>query len=113
MKGTPPTHYHRWGIVYCITCVGTDRHYIGKTIFGHALNRWMQHKSAARRGLHGKLYDAMRLHGINAFVFQPIACALQNRYLGDLEVALIEQYDSELNGFNKIGPAFWREIAGG
>jgi len=45
----------------------SGRVYVGQSV--NMRKRWNEHKAAARRGTKNKLYDAMRKHGVESFVF--------------------------------------------
>lgn len=59
-------------ILYEIRSTETNQVYVGIT--RNSLDkRWRAHKSAAKRGLKSKLYDAMRAKGINTFSIKAVA----------------------------------------
>lgn len=58
------------GTIYKITCLVTNKVYIGQTK-QHYLNRFIQHKSHARTGQsHHKLANAFRKYGDNNFIIE-------------------------------------------
>jgi group I intron endonuclease len=58
--------------IYIVTNVVTEKWYVGKT--GNTVwDRWIDHKSNARRGANGYLYRSMRKYGENQFSVQTVA----------------------------------------
>jgi hypothetical protein len=86
------------GFVYKITNTKTKLVYIGSTI-QTLQNRFKAHRSNARIGKKGKLYDHMRLHGIQHFSIQPIEeCEVETlSELGQKETVAFNSMQPELN----------------
>jgi hypothetical protein len=104
VHGWGPAHF---GHVYMVTCTETDLVYIGKTHLENPVWRWNQHLRDAEAGSNTKFHAAVRVHGVETFSFQPIACALKKEYLAQLELDLIAQYDADRSGLNTEGPTRW------
>jgi len=67
--------------------------------------RWYEHKLFARRNKKGILYDAMRKHGIENFVFEVIYQSLDEKYAKTvMENYFIEEYSSAVPCGYNIAP---------
>lgn len=85
--------------LYKITHAATGKAYIGQTSKG-ANSRWAKHRSRARTGLKGRLYDAMRRYGISAFDFRVLVVCQDAAYLKACEVLAIAAFDTYSHGYN-------------
>jgi group I intron endonuclease len=58
------------GTIYCITCTGNGKRYIGGTIM-HVTQRWTHHLNDLKRGVHcnAKLQNAFNKYGEVMFIF--------------------------------------------
>lgn len=74
---------------YLITNIITGEKYVGRTKLKFK-KRWGCHKSMARRGLAGKLYNNIRQHGEENFTMEEL-CE------GNREKEFIEKLNPELN----------------
>ncbi len=84
--------------VYKITCVITDKVYIGITCNpGH---RWSTHRRDAQSGKQYKFQRAIRKHGWNNFIIEVIATCYELHDAKAFEIRLIQEYDSFNNGYN-------------
>lgn len=79
------------GVVYRITNLVNGRRYIGLTRQLRLCERWSQHCQAADSGKTGLLANAIRKHGRDAFLMEPVASPINAESLGALEALLIEQ----------------------
>lgn len=82
-------------VVYKITNKVNGHCYVGVTV-RTLENRWIRHKSSARRGSQSPIHRAMRKYGDNVFVIQEVACATSIQDLKFLEMMFIQ----ELNTYN-------------
>lgn len=83
------------GFIYKISTSKSSEVYIGSTI-QTLKNRFKAHRSNARIGKKGKLYDHMRLHGIDNFTIESIE---------ECEVGTMEDLGKkETDYFNSINP---------
>lgn len=89
--------------IYKIYNTNNTKLYIGQTIFD-AEKRFCEHKRKANRGVKGKLYSAMRKHGIENFYVESIEqIDMTDDYqtvLNDREKYWIKFYDTVDNGYN-------------
>lgn len=89
--------------IYKIYNTINDKLYIGQTIFD-AEKRFREHKGRANRGVKGRLYNAMRKHGIENFYIEPIeeieATDDYQDVLNDREKYWIQFYNSVNRGYN-------------
>lgn len=87
-------------IVYLIECLIDGKKYVGKTT-QTLVARWREHKTEARicRKM-TPLYEAMRLHGEDAFTIRILGeCAYQAR-LNRMERRFVREFDTLNNGYN-------------
>jgi group I intron endonuclease len=98
------------GSIYKITCLITDRPYIGLTT-RRIEKRWKEHLASGKRRIkanknmekiigNSKLYDAMVDHGIDNFTIEIIEEVPNDSDLDDREIFWIKYYDSVNNGYN-------------
>ena len=86
-------------LIYSITNLITNEIYIGQNRVG--VSRWNGHLALLRKGERThNLYKAMRKYGVENFEFSELCCALKVRYLNELEVHFIREYDSFNHGYN-------------
>jgi hypothetical protein len=90
-------------IIYSITNKNNGKKYIGQHC-GDKDSRWKQHLRAAfDLESNGKLYNSMRYHGKDAWVYKVEAVVpieMGQRELDRLEIYFINKYDSVKNGYN-------------
>jgi len=87
-------------VLYRITNTATGKCYIGQTKQG-LKQRKAEHLCRLNLGERDhKLYQSMRKHGVEKFKFEVICSALDEKYLDELEVLLIEQHNSFNRGYN-------------
>ena len=73
--------------------------YIGSTILPLS-RRLSGHRTCAKAGRPGKLYDAMRALGADYFTIEPlVACPIENRY--QIEGEHIRAQNTHVDGLNK------------
>lgn len=83
--------------IYAITNRINGKQYIGQT--ARAINnRWREHKTNARRGCGQPLYIAMREEGFENFTIEVVGDTANPAMLNDLEIMLIDLYDSVIPG---------------
>jgi hypothetical protein len=90
--------------VYRITNLRNGKIYIGVTKCSIA-KRWREHRSGAKRGVTGLLYDAMRKHGTEGFRIEVVYEASSLEEMLMVERGLIAQYGT-INrkiGYNLTG----------
>lgn len=87
-------------IIYEIKNVKTGKVYIGQTIQGLTRRKGEHIYRFKRSERDHKLYQSMRKHGLDAFKFSVICCALHKDYLDDLEIYFIKQSNSFRRGYN-------------
>jgi group I intron endonuclease len=83
--------------LYKITNLINDKNYIGQTKNPKA--RWTRHKSSYKFAIH----KAIRKYGSNNFIFDIIATCKNQNDANELEILLIEQYQSHIStgrGYN-------------
>jgi hypothetical protein len=100
---------HKGGYVYKVTCEDTGRIYIGKTVTPG--KRWRQHVKDASNGSTSMFHEEIRRYGSNRFKVDVIASCLHKAWLGDLEYSLIRQHDSDITGYNQVGPTVMNAYA--
>jgi len=84
--------------IYRITNLVNNKVYIGQTT-KNPERRWKEHKTSAKKDTRW-LYQAIRKYGIQCFEFQVICEALEHKYLDELEILLIKEYNSFETGYN-------------
>jgi group I intron endonuclease len=86
-------------IIYRLTCTNTQKSYIGysKNSLKH---RWKEHLKWMKRGRRGKLSNAIRKYGADAFIREVIAQSEDKAEALRLEIKYIAQYDTRKNGYN-------------
>ena len=86
--------------IYKITNLITGKSYVGFTSREPSI-RWSKHKTAAVRGQDGQLYDAIRKHGLDAFVFEVIETDIVDKQEAlDQEVYYIDRFNTFKEGYN-------------
>ncbi len=97
------------GYIYIIRNIINGKVYIGQTI-QDPKRRWIQHKSAARSGEISPLYNSMRFHGIDKFIFE-IIDEIPFSILNEKEMEYIREYRSNIQEYgNQYG---YNQNAGG
>lgn len=87
-------------LIYKLTNTVNGKSYIGVTGRTEP-ERWSEHVQRARQGVrNSRLYSAIRRYGESAFVRETLACATSEDAARDLEVILIEQHGTFLEGYN-------------
>lgn len=93
------------GSIYCISCLFTDKMYIGQTVKSIEY-RFATHVRASKNGRKYKLYLAMQKHGYENFTVEevmwveaPTQKELKAK-LDFLECHFIQRYDTKRNGYN-------------
>ena len=87
-------------VIYLITNIFTGEAYIGQTRVG-GYKRWGEHLARFKKGERThSLYEAMRIYGVEVFRFRELCCALKVKYLNELEIHFIKEFDSINNGYN-------------
>ncbi|AKQ08406.1 homing endonuclease [Bacillus phage PBC2] len=81
-----------FGYVYMIVNTINDKAYIGKTT--NIQRRMSRHKSDAINGVNKYLYNGMRKHGIENFIYYILEEAYSESELNDLEIYYIALYDT-------------------
>lgn len=92
------------GIIYCLTCRPTGKHYVGQTI-GPLWRRWKQHRQAHRGWTNRALWAAIRKYGPAAFDRRVLERVDTIDRLNEREVYWAAVYNSIApNGYNlKVG----------
>lgn len=78
--------------VYRITNLVNQKVYIGQTVQKNPMMRWYAHLAYARRGKKSYLYDSMRKHGIDKFVWEVIDSAASIDELNTKEKKWLNHY---------------------
>jgi group I intron endonuclease len=87
------------GVLYIIRNRVNSKVYVGITT--HSLkHRWQGHCTASRTNKPGKLYNAIRKHGMAQFYIEAVAEDLEWPDLCQAEIALIQKLDSQKLGYN-------------
>ena len=76
-----------------------DKIYVGATI-NSIKQRKLDHLERAARGQQGKLYEAFRTYGSEAFIWQTLDTAESINELAKKEKHWIQQYNSKVDGYN-------------
>lgn len=71
--------------VYTIKNLVNDKMYVGQTVQINAKMRWYSHCNMAQKGKKSYLYDSMRKHGIENFLWEVVDQATNINQLNDLE----------------------------
>lgn len=91
------------GFIYKITCIPTQKIYIGKTE-QTIERRWQDHCSAAFLPSHGDynfpFHRAIRKYGKENFIIEKLQEENDSEKLKELEKKWIKYYDSYYNGYN-------------
>jgi len=83
------------GSIYQITNLTNGKKYIGQTIQEPASRRWNKHCYFARNGSAFPLYNSIRKHGVNAFVFEVIETNIESSdKLNEIEELYITKFDT-------------------
>ncbi len=83
--------------LYVITNRLNGKRYVGQAV--DPVKRWNLHLFHAK-AKDGKLYRAMRLHGVINFEYVVVACVLRKEWINECEVELIRSLDTYQNGYN-------------
>jgi group I intron endonuclease len=87
-------------VIYTITNKVNGKKYVGQSRRGFR-PRKSEHLHRFNLGERDhKLYQAMREHGLENFVFEVVCCALKPEYLDELEIFFIEKFNSFRRGYN-------------
>jgi group I intron endonuclease len=76
--------------IYRVTCLTTEKAYIGLTTMGVA-RRWRFHLSSAKRGASNNLARAIRKYGAEDFEVMHVASSLDANAMGETEQVIIRQ----------------------
>ena len=91
------------GYIYKITCIPTQKIYIGKTQTSVAY-RWTEHCKVAFLPSHGDynfpFHRAIRKYGKDSFIIETIDEVKDNEELKQKEIFWIKKYNSYYNGYN-------------
>lgn len=88
--------------IYKITCLITNKVYIGKTTKNNVKERWYEHvTNALTKNLQTHLCNAIRLYGDNQFLIEAIDYADNEEELNKKEKYWIKYYNSVLEGYNE------------
>lgn len=87
--------------VYVISCVVTEKRYVGKSCM--PAKRWTAHQTCARSGNQAPLYRAMRRYGVEAFEFEVVEQCASEAEAYEREAAWIAKLNSTTqgNGYNQ------------
>lgn len=86
--------------IYKITNCVNGKIYIGQTVQENPKMRWYSHCDYVRKGKKSHLYDSMRKHGIENFVWEIIDCAIDINELNQKEQRWLEYYQSIATVYN-------------
>ena len=86
--------------VYKITNMINGKVYIGQTVQDNPKMRWYGHTACARKGKKSHLYDSMRKHGADNFVWQIIDRAENIDQLNSKEKYWLDFYRAESDVYN-------------
>ena len=73
--------------IYTIKNLVNGKMYVGQTIQSNAKMRWYAHCDMARKGKKSHLYDSMRKHGVENFLWEIVDQANTISQLNELETA--------------------------
>lgn len=88
-----------YGKIYLITNSINDKVYVGQTIQSVS-KRFSSHKSSAKAGQAGALYNAMRKHGVENFQVEILEDNIKASALDCAEIEYIKKYNSFKKGYN-------------
>jgi group I intron endonuclease len=71
--------------IYTIKNLLNDKMYVGQTVQSNAKMRWYSHQADARSGKKSHLYDSIRKHGVENFLWEVVDCAGNINQLNELE----------------------------
>ncbi len=81
----------RWfGVVYLITNTINGKRYVGQTTLSNPIKRWKGHLRAVAKGRNKPLYNAIRKHGIDAFIFEVVFNVEDQKTLDIVEICCIK-----------------------
>ena len=86
--------------IYKITNQINGKVYIGQTVQSNPKMRWYSHCDYVRKGKKSHLYDSMRKHGINNFLWEVIDSATDINELNLKEQQWLNHYKSISNVYN-------------
>ena len=89
--------------IYKIVNTINNKMYIGQTIQKNPKMRWYDHCSRARNGQHNHLYNSMRLHGIDNFIWEVIDSADTLDELNSKEIHWLNEYRKITEVYNIRG----------
>jgi len=92
--------------IYTIKNLINGKIYVGQTVQLNPKMRWYSHQADARNGKKTHLYDSIRKHGVENFLWEVIDRANTIEQLNDLEGKWLEHYRS-------IGEVYNNREAGG
>lgn len=99
----------RYGTIYKIINIETNKVYIGQTIID--LNtRLRQHFQKSEQGRNSKLYSEMKLYSRDKFVIEPLETNIPITILGEKELYYINKYDSVSKGYNTANNSNGRTV---
>lgn len=89
-------------IIYKLTNLINNKVYIGLTTLSNSKMRYYRHKSNAKLGIDGFLYNAIRKYNIDNFKFEEIYCSFSKEDLMEKETFFIKFYKSnnKIFGYN-------------
>jgi group I intron endonuclease len=73
--------------IYTIKNLVNGKMYVGQTIQSNPKMRWYAHCDMMRKGKKSYLYDSMRKHGLENFLWQVVDTASSIEHLNELETA--------------------------
>jgi group I intron endonuclease len=78
--------------IYTIKNLVNGKMYVGQTIQANAKMRWYSHCDMVRKGKKSHLYDSMRKHGIEKFLWEIVERANTIEELNELEAKWLAHY---------------------
>jgi group I intron endonuclease len=99
------------GSIYIIKNTVNDKVYIGQTTM-KVQARFKAHCKPSTTKTRGsyKLYNAMNKHGVKNFYYEILHSDILESELNELEISMIEKYDSFHNGYNSTSGGDGRHI---
>lgn len=89
-----------YGTIYVIMCKINGKEYVGQTTYT-IKKRWKDHKSAAKSGKQGKLYDAIREYCPDNFTVTELhKCSTNLEDMNHWEIHYIAERNTFENGYN-------------